>query len=352
MIHPVFIDDAQHYNALYLSHQRQAVRPLAEGLFLCGIDLFGKLVHSFAELIIMHTAAELLYLKRAAAHEELLKGLESVIELGLVLRHAPGKAVGHGGGDELLYHTHDLRVDILAVKHLASLAVDDVALLVHDVIVFEDALTGLEVAALDRALRLLDGVGEHLMVKRGVLIDLHRVHKAGEPVGAEETHDIVRQRKVEAALAGVALTAGTAAQLVIDTAGLVALGAEDEQAADGAHLFGLRVRLSLVYLHALGKQRARGEDVLIVRLGVAGSFGDGGLVIAGLAQVGLGHELGVAAEGDIGAAACHVRRYRNCAELTGLSDDLGFLFMVLGVEHRVRDTAALEQGGDIFALFY
>ena len=175
-------------------------------------------------------------LKRAAAHEELLKGLESVIELGLVLRHALGKAVGHGGGDELLYHTHDLRVDILAVKHLAALAVDDVALLVHDVIVFEDALTGLEVAALDRALRLLDGVGEHLMVKRGVLIDLHGVHKAGEPVGAEETHDIVRQRKEEAALAGVALTAGTAAQLVIDTAGLVALGAEDEQAADGAHL--------------------------------------------------------------------------------------------------------------------
>ena len=235
-------------------------------------------------------------------------------------------------------------MDILAVKHLAALAVDDIALLVHDIVVFKDAFTGLEVAALDRALRLLDGVGEHLMVKRGVLIDLHRVHKAGEPVGTEETHDIVRQRKVEAALAGVALTAGTAAQLVIDTAGLVALGAKDEEAADGAHLLGFRVRLRLVCLHALGKHRARSEDVLIVRLGVAGGLGDGGFVIARLAQVGLGHELGVAAEGDIGAAACHVRRYRDSAELAGLSDDLGFLLMVLRVQNRVRDAAALEQG--------
>ena len=45
--------------------------------------------------------------------------------------------------------------------------------------------------------------------------------------------------QVEAALAGVALTAGTAAQLIVNPPGLVALGADDEQAAGRADLLGL-----------------------------------------------------------------------------------------------------------------
>ncbi len=95
--------------------------------------------------------------------------------------------------------------------------------------------------------------------------------------------------------------------------------------------------------HALGIHSTRGKDVLIVCLGIAGGFGDSGLVIACFAQVGLGHELGVAAEGNIGAAACHVRRDGDSAELAGLRNDLGFLLMVFCIQHRMRNAAALEQ---------
>ena len=48
---------------------------------------------------------------------------------------------------------------------------------------------------------------------------------------AEDAHQVIFQAEEEAGSTGVALTAGTAAQLVVDTAALVALGTDDEQAA-------------------------------------------------------------------------------------------------------------------------
>ena len=55
------------------------------------------------------------------------------------------------------------------------------------------------------------------------------------------------------------------------------------------------------------------------------------------------HELGVAAEQDVGAAAGHVGGDRDGALAAGLRDDLGLLRVVLGVQHDVRDAALLEQ---------
>ena len=69
-------------------------------------------------------------------------------------------------------------------------------------------------------------------------------------LGAEQAHDVVLEREEEARFAGVALTAGTAAELIVDPAGLVALRADDEQAAGRAHARGLLGDLGLV----LGKQ--------------------------------------------------------------------------------------------------
>ena len=55
------------------------------------------------------------------------------------------------------------------------------------------------------------------------------------------------------------------------------------------------------------------------------------------------HELGVAAEQDVGAAAGHVRGDRDRALAARLRDDLGFLRVVLRVEDDVLDAAQLEQ---------
>ena len=89
-----------------------------------------------------------------------------------------------------------------------------------------------------------------------------------------------------------------------------------------------------------GEQRAGVEDLLIVGLSVAGGLGDQLLGEPGLAQIVLGHVFGVAAEHDVGAAARHVGGDRHRAELTGLRDDLGFLLVVLRVEHVMLDALA------------
>ena len=51
-------------------------------------------------------------------------------------------------------------------------------------------------------------------------------------LGAEQPHQVVLEREVEAGGSGVALAAGAAAQLVVDAAGLVAFGAQDVEAAE------------------------------------------------------------------------------------------------------------------------
>ena len=130
----------------------------------------------------------------------------------------------------------------------------------------------------------------------------------------------------------------------------MSFGAEDEEAARGAHLLGFGIGRLLMLRHALGKEPARGDDVLVVGVGKARGLGDDALVKAGLAQVGLGHELGVAAEDDVGASAGHVGRDSDRAELARLRDDLRLLLMVLGVEHRMRYAALFQQRRDIFAL--
>ena len=55
---------------------------------------------------------------------------------------------------------------------------------------------------------------------------------AADALAAEQAHQVVLAGDEELGGAGVALTARAAAQLVVDAAGFVALGADDVQAAE------------------------------------------------------------------------------------------------------------------------
>ena len=138
-----------------------------------------------------------------------------------------------------------LLAQVGAVEDLVAAPVDDLALLVHHLVVLEDVLADLGVALLDGVLRPLDGLGDHPRLDRHVVghrLGHHPVHRAG----GEEAHELVFEREVEAALAGIALAAGAATELVVDAAALVALGAEHVEAAELADLvaFGLAVSAS------------------------------------------------------------------------------------------------------------
>ena len=155
------------------------------------------------------------------------------------------------------------------------------------------------------------------------------VEDAVDAVAGEQAHELVLGGQEEARLAGIALAAGAAAQLVVDPARLVALRAADEQAA-GVH------DLLAVLLDA---RLDRGQDVRVA-LGVVRVA----RAQAELRQLELREVLGVAAELDVDAAAGHVGGDRHRAGAARLGDDLALALGVLrlGVQHRVRD-AALAQ---------
>ena len=126
---------------------------------------------------------------------------------------------------------------IVGAHEFGALLVDDLALVVGHVVEGQQLLAHVEVVGFDLALRLLDLAREHAAFDD--LAFLHAGH--GQPLLrairiAEDAHQVVFHRQVEAARARVTLAARTAAQLVVDAAGLVALGADDVQAAGGHHL--------------------------------------------------------------------------------------------------------------------
>ena len=123
-----------------------------------------------------------------------------------------------------------------AVHQLDALLEDDLALVVHHVVVFEQVLADVEVARLDLLLRLLQRLVDPGMDDRLAFLEAERLQHAVHAVGAEDAHQIVLDRQVEFRAAGVALAAGAAAQLVVDAAAFMALGGEHVEAAGGERL--------------------------------------------------------------------------------------------------------------------
>ena len=149
-----------------------------------------------------------------------------------------------------------------------------------------------------------------------------------DPLAGEALHQVVLEGQVEARRPGVALAAGAAAELVVDPARVVPLGADDVEPA-GRH------------------------DAVVVRLGDGLGLGQGrlvglavhlGRVEAALVERLRGEAGRVAAEQDVRAAAGHVGGDRDRAGAPGLGDDARFLLVELGVEDLVLDAAPLEHG--------
>ena len=113
--------------------------------------------------------------------------LDGLIEAG----HVPlllGGALGHVLIDELrdhvLAHALDGLAHVLRAHQIGALLVDHAALIVGDVVVFEQLLAGIEVVLLDAALRALDLAREHAALDR-----LARLH-------ADARHERLHARRI------------------------------------------------------------------------------------------------------------------------------------------------------------
>ena len=118
-----------------------------------------------------------------------------------------------------------------AFQDRAAIAVNHRALLVHHVVVLEDVLANLVVVVLDLALRPRDRLADQTRFDRLLVGEADALHDVGHALAAEESHHFVFKRHVEARRTRIALTTGTAAQLVVDPPRLVPLGTDNVQAA-------------------------------------------------------------------------------------------------------------------------
>ncbi len=151
------------------------------------------------------------------------------------------------------------------------------------------------------------------MDDRLVLLEAELGQHAVELVGAEDAHQIVFERQEELGAARIALTAGAAAELVVDAAAFVALGAQHEQSA------GLQ-RGFLQPRHLLADRSRTRVPVALAPIG------DVGKLVANA-------HVRVAAELDVGSAAGHVGGDGDCARHAGLRDDERLLLVVARVEN-------------------
>jgi len=180
---------------------------------------------------------------------------------------------------------------------------------VHHLVVFEEVLADVEVALFDLLLGRLDPPRDHVALDRLAFFHAEPGEDAGDPLAGEDAHQVVLQREIEPARAGVALTAGAAAELIVDAPRLVPFGADDVQPA---HLGDL----AAFFFHLLF-----GLDVLDCLLPqVVGYVKAGGILVL---EPGPGECFRVAAEDDVGAAAGHVGGDGHGADAAGLGDDLG-----------------------------
>ena len=104
----------------------------------------------------------------------------------------------HLARDHVLHHRDEVRARVRPFENLASLAVDDLALLVHDVVVLDDMTPAVEVLSLDARLRAFDLPRHQLRLDRRVLVDAEPAHEALHPLAAEHAHQIVLEGQEEA----------------------------------------------------------------------------------------------------------------------------------------------------------
>ena len=225
VVFPLRIDHLQHDHALVGAHALLTPHFFAFGVVLArdALQLFGELVQTLrieAQVVRAKIDAE-------AAPEF---GAQAILVplLGLLLLRTEG-------ADQPVHDAVDgienLLLLVLPLEQLAPQAVDGLALLVHHVVVLEQVFAGLEVLGFNGPLGGFDALGDEAGLDGNALFHSQLVHDLRDALAGEDAQQVILERQVEAGRTGIALTAGAAAQLVVDAAGLMALRPQDVQAA-------------------------------------------------------------------------------------------------------------------------
>jgi hypothetical protein len=96
--------------------------------------------------------------------------------------------------DDLVHHVARIVLMVSETsphQQVVALLVDDLALIVGDVVVLEQLLADIEVAALDLALGVLDGLGDPWVLDGLALLHAQGLHQVLDAVRGEDAHQVV-----------------------------------------------------------------------------------------------------------------------------------------------------------------
>ena len=233
-------------------------------------------------------------------------------------------------GDDTLAHGLNGFRDVFGFQQFIALLVDHLALVVGHIIIFQQLLADIEVARFNFTLRRLQRTRDERMLDRLAFRHLQLVHDGAQALTGKDAQQLVVKREVEARGTGIALTPGTTAQLVVDAARLMALGADDVQPPRSQHLLMHPLPFILHFSHfrgfGLGTQRIVGQHRIDILLDIAPQH-------------------------DVRTPARHVGGNGDHARAPGLCHDLGFTGVLFGIEHLVRQLFLVEQGRQQFGVF-
>ena len=125
----------------------------------------------------------------------------------------------------------------MAEQGASSFGVERLALVVHHLVVLEHLLALVVEEALHLVLGAFQGAGEQAGFDRLVVVHMQAIEHRGQLLARKDAHQLVVEGEEEAGAARIALAASTAAQLVVDSAGVVAFRADHMQSAGFAYAF-------------------------------------------------------------------------------------------------------------------
>ena len=138
--------------------------------------------------------------------------------------------------DEVLSQPQNVFFLVLSLQHLAAESVDLHPLFVHDIVVLQEMLPDFEVPALYLLLGSFNLAGNQLGFDGNAFLHSEFLHKPGNIFGAKDSHEIVLERQIKAAGAGISLATGSTSELIVNAPSLMSLGANDVNPTQFDHL--------------------------------------------------------------------------------------------------------------------
>ena len=196
---------------------------------------------------------------------------------------------------------------------MATLLVDNSTLLVHHVVIFQQALTNTEVVLFYLALCTFDAIINHLGLNHLAVLEAQLIHYASNALRSEQTHQVVFQRNEEYRRTRVTLTTCTTTQLTVDTTALVTFCTDNSQTTCGLHFIGeLNIRTTTSHVRCNGYSTEHALFFVLIAVSVFNHY---------LAQV----------------------------TLTSLGYDISLLLVQLSIQYLVRNATELEHTAQEFA---